>query len=79
MSSDSAPFFAENGRENFRKIIGKANVNEKRVFLTKIRDEERALHICNELVARKRLSIIVLDAVFQLDRTKLTFFYVSHK
>ena len=79
MSSETTPFFAENGRENFRKIIGKATPNEKRIFLTKMRDEERALHICNELVARKRLSIVVLDAVFQMDRTKLTFFYVSHK
>jgi cell fate regulator YaaT (PSP1 superfamily) len=79
MSSNSAPFFSETGRENFRKIVSRATVAEKRLFLVKIRDEDRALHICNELVARKRLPIVVLDATFQVDRTKLTFSYVSHR
>jgi cell fate regulator YaaT (PSP1 superfamily) len=79
MSTESTPFFGENGRENFRKIVGRATPAEKRLFLTKIRDEERALQICLELVSRKRLPITVLDANFQLDRTKLTFLYTSNK
>jgi cell fate regulator YaaT (PSP1 superfamily) len=79
MSSETTPFFGENGRENFRKIIGRATPSEKALFLTKIRDEERALHICNELVARKRLPIVVVEAKFQLDRTKLTFLYMSDR
>jgi cell fate regulator YaaT (PSP1 superfamily) len=79
MSSETTPFFGVNGRENFRKILGRATPTEKSHFLTKIRDEERALHICNELVTRKGLPIVVVEAKFQLDRTKLTFLYMSDR
>jgi cell fate regulator YaaT (PSP1 superfamily) len=76
-SSASRPFFAQNGQPALRKILGRATENEKKYLLMKLRDESRALHICNELAARRKLPILMLDAEFQSDRNKLTFFYVS--
>ena len=79
MSSETTPFFGEGGRENFRKIVGRAAPSDKSLFLSKIREEERALRICNELVTRKKLPIVVVEAKFQSDRTKLTFLYLSDR
>lgn len=78
-SSDDMPFFGPDGRENFRKIIGKATDQERIILMTKIRDEARALHICKELANKRRLPILIVDADFQLDRNKLTFSYTSDR
>lgn len=76
-SSSSLPFFSQNGQPNLRKIVGRANDHEKKYVQMKVRDESRALHICNELAAKRRLPILMLDAEFQTDRNKLTFLYIS--
>jgi cell fate regulator YaaT (PSP1 superfamily) len=60
-----------------KKIVERATENEKKHLLMKLRDETRALQICNELAARRKLPILMLDAEFQNDRNKLTFLYVS--
>ena len=78
-SSNDVPFFGPDGQESFRKIIGKASEQERRILMTKVRDEARALHICNELATRRRLPILIVDAEFQFDRNKLTFSYVSDR
>lgn len=76
-NSSSLPYFTQNGQPTLRKIVARANENEKRYLQMKLRDESRALHICNELAARRKLAILIVDAEFQTDRNKLTFLYVS--
>lgn len=78
-TSDDVPFFGPDGQESFKKIVGRAPEHEKKALMTKLRDEDRALHICNELATRRRLPILIVDAEFQFDRNKLTFSYVSDR
>jgi cell fate regulator YaaT (PSP1 superfamily) len=78
-SSDDVPFFGPDGQESFKKIVSRASEHERKNLMTKLRDEDRALHICNELAARRGLPILIVDAEFQFDRNKLTFSYISDR
>ena len=41
----------------------------------KLRDEERVLEVCRTKVLQRSLPMRVMDAEFQYDRHKLTFFF----
>lgn len=44
----------------------------------KLRDEERVLKVCHTKVLQRSLVMQVIDAEFQYDRHKLTFFFEVH-
>mmetsp|Transcript_16949 Transcript_16949/g.25570 ORF Transcript_16949/g.25570 Transcript_16949/m.25570 type:complete len:410 (+) Transcript_16949:64-1293(+) len=62
-----------------RRVLALASAKEKTFLLSKVEDEWRALDICREFAARRRMKIKVLDAEFQFDRRKLTFLFTAEK
>jgi hypothetical protein len=64
---------------NKKLILRPASRSECNMLLDKHRDELKALSICQTKIRQKRLDEImeVLDAEYQWDRKRLTFFYLS--
>jgi cell fate regulator YaaT (PSP1 superfamily) len=47
--------------------------------MSKLADEEKALQLCQNKVRQKKLPMEVVDAEYQWDRRKLTFYFVAEK
>jgi hypothetical protein len=62
-----------------RRIIAPATEAEKNYLLIKIRDEDRALSVCVDLVNLRQLAITIVDAEFSTDHKKLTFSYLGER
>lgn len=63
-----------------KQILRYAQPNEIQQIINKRNDEEAAVKACTAKVQEKNLSMVVLDAEYQWDRRKLTFFYsASHR
>lgn len=62
-----------------KKILCLATQEEILYSLSKEKDEVAAVELCRALVARRGLSISIVDAEFQCDRKKLTFFFTSDR
>jgi hypothetical protein len=62
-----------------KKILCLATQEEILYSLSKEKDEVAAVELCRALVARRGLSICIVDAEFQCDRKKLTFFFTSDR
>lgn len=62
-----------------KKILCLATQEEIHYSLSKEKDEVAAVELCRALVARRGLSISIVDAEFQCDRKKLTFFFTSDR
>jgi cell fate regulator YaaT (PSP1 superfamily) len=58
-----------------KQILRYAQPNEVQQILAKQQDEEKAVQMCVQKVQEKGLDMSVLDAEYQWDRRKLTFFY----
>ncbi|KAK8798688.1 hypothetical protein WA158_007772 [Blastocystis sp. Blastoise] len=58
-------------------ILNKVEKNQYYLIEKQREDEKKALKYCCELVEKMKLEMIVLDAEFQYDRKKLTFYYQS--
>ncbi|CAM9592899.1 unnamed protein product [Ectocarpus fasciculatus] len=56
-------------------IIRAATEDEVQMVKDKLRDEERVLEVCRTKVLQRSLPMRVMDAEFQYDRHKLTFFF----
>ncbi len=56
-----------------------AQETEVKMLLDKARDETKALGICQAKVRQKKLPMEVVDAEYQWDRRKLTFFFVAEQ
>lgn len=52
-----------------------ALVHQVQMVKDKLRDEERVLEVCRTKVLQRSLPMRVMDAEFQYDRHKLTFFF----
>ncbi|KAJ5079481.1 protein psp1 [Anaeramoeba ignava] len=61
-----------------KPILRKAFNNEIASLSNKIEDEKKALLICINKVAQRDLPMKVLDAEFQFDRKKLTFYFSAN-
>ncbi|CAN0097977.1 unnamed protein product [Pylaiella littoralis] len=57
------------------RIIRAATEDEVQMVKDKLRDEERVLEVCRTKVLQRSLPMRVMDAEFQYDRHKLTFFF----
>lgn len=62
-----------------KKIFGKARNQDIQLLSAKHADEERALDLCRTKARQKKLPMEVIDAEFQWDRRKLTFYFIADK
>jgi cell fate regulator YaaT (PSP1 superfamily) len=64
---------------NPKLIYGKAGTQDAQLLVTKMQDEVKALQLCQNKVRQKKLPMEVVDAEYQWDRRKLTFYFVADK
>ncbi|KII86307.1 hypothetical protein PLICRDRAFT_43902 [Plicaturopsis crispa FD-325 SS-3] len=64
---------------NPKMIYGKAQGQDTQLLATKIQDEVKALQLCQSKVRQKKLPMEVIDAEYQWDRRKLTFYFVAER
>jgi hypothetical protein len=62
-----------------KQIYRKAVTAEVAMLLTKRQDEVKAAMVCQTKTRQKRLPMEVVDAEFQWDRRKLTFYFVAER
>lgn len=60
-----------------KRIYRYAKLDEVNLLLDKARDESKALEICKAKCKQKELPMEVVDAEYQWDRKKLTFFFLA--
>lgn len=64
---------------NPKRIFAKAQAQDIQLLQAKVADEERALELCRTKARQKKLPMEVIDAEFQWDRRKLTFYFIAEK
>ncbi|EIM92052.1 uncharacterized protein STEHIDRAFT_70518 [Stereum hirsutum FP-91666 SS1] len=64
---------------NPKQIYGKASGQDRTMMDQKMQDELKALQLCQQKVRQKKLPMEVVDAEYQWDRRKLTFYFVAEK
>ncbi|TFK47963.1 PSP1-domain-containing protein [Heliocybe sulcata] len=64
---------------NPKRIYGKAQPQDTQLLVTKMQDEVKALQLCQSKVRQKKLPMEVIDAEYQWDRRKLTFYFIAEK
>jgi len=64
---------------NPKMIYGKAGQQDMQLYATKTQDELKALQLCQSKVRAKKLPMEVIDAEYQWDRRKLTFYFIAEK
>ncbi|CAO3637107.1 unnamed protein product [Cunninghamella echinulata] len=62
-----------------KRIYRLATPEEINMLLIKSQDEQRALVICQQKVKQRKLQMEVVDAEYQWDRRKLTFYFEAEK
>lgn len=62
-----------------KKIFAKASPSDTQLLITKRQDEAKALQICIQKVTQRNLPMQVIDAEYQWDRRKLTFYFISEQ
>ncbi|GLB36776.1 putative PSP1-domain-containing protein [Lyophyllum shimeji] len=64
---------------NPKMIYGKAQAQDAQLLVAKMQDELKALQLCQSKVRAKKLPMEVVDAEYQWDRRKLTFYFIAEK
>ncbi|TRM62812.1 PSP1 C-terminal conserved region-domain-containing protein [Schizophyllum amplum] len=64
---------------NPKMMYGKASVQDTQHLQQKLQDEMKALQLCQSKVRAKKLPMEVIDAEYQWDRRKLTFYFIAEK
>ncbi|RDX43956.1 PSP1-domain-containing protein [Lentinus brumalis] len=64
---------------NPKMIYGKAQPRDTQGLAAKLQDEAKALELCRNKVRQRKLPMEVVDAEYQWDRRKLTFYFVAEK
>ncbi|KZT64023.1 PSP1-domain-containing protein [Daedalea quercina L-15889] len=68
------------GKEiNPKRIYGKAQPQDTQLLAAKLQDETKALELCKNKVRQRKLPMEVVDAEYQWDRRKLTFYFIAEK
>lgn len=62
-----------------KSIFRLAETNEITLLMAKGQDEAKALMVCQSKIKQKKLSMQVVDAEYQWDRRKLTFYFIAEK
>ncbi|KAI8344108.1 PSP1 C-terminal conserved region-domain-containing protein [Chlamydoabsidia padenii] len=60
-----------------KRLYRLANSEEKLSLTTKLLDEKKALMVCQAKIKQKELPMQVVDAEYQWDRRKLTFYFLA--
>lgn len=60
-------------------IFRQAKQDEITLLMAKSQDEKKALMVCQSKIKQKKLNMQVIDAEYQWDRRKLTFYFVAEK
>jgi hypothetical protein len=63
------------GQAENKRILRLASVEDKAQLPFKHMEEERALYVCCEKVSQRKLPMAIVDASYQFDRHKLTFYF----
>ncbi|KAJ7611236.1 PSP1 C-terminal conserved region-domain-containing protein [Roridomyces roridus] len=79
-SPPTSPGGAGEGKKEIapKMIYGKAGAGDA-LLVAKMQDEVKALALCQTKVRAKKLPMEVVDAEYQWDRRKLTFYFVAEK
>ncbi|KAF8879965.1 PSP1 C-terminal conserved region-domain-containing protein [Infundibulicybe gibba] len=64
---------------NPKMIYGRAQQQDAQLLISKMQDEVKALQLCQSKVRAKKLPMEVVDAEYQWDRRKLTFYFIAEK
>ncbi|KAF9007870.1 PSP1 C-terminal conserved region-domain-containing protein [Cyathus striatus] len=79
-SASQSPSGQERKKEiNPKMIYSKATHQDTQLLAMKNQDEAKALQLCQSKVRAKKLPMEVVDAEYQWDRRKLTFYFVAEK
>ncbi|CUA73020.1 putative protein PB7E8,02 [Schizosaccharomyces pombe 972h-] [Rhizoctonia solani] len=62
-----------------KRIYGRAGPGDTQLLLSKMQDEVKALQLCQSKIRQKKLPMEVIDAEYQWDRRKLTFYYIADR
>ncbi|KIJ45184.1 hypothetical protein M422DRAFT_30032 [Sphaerobolus stellatus SS14] len=62
-----------------KQIYGKAGSQDTQLLSAKLQDELTALQLCQTKVQKKKLPMEVVDAEYQWDRRRLTFYFIAEK
>ena len=62
-----------------KRIYRQATPDEVSLLLNKEQDEQRALTVCLQKIKNRKLPMEVVDAEFQWDRRKLTFYFIAER
>ncbi|KAI8366481.1 PSP1 C-terminal conserved region-domain-containing protein [Choanephora cucurbitarum] len=62
-----------------KKIYRLATPDEIHTLTTKEQDEQKALQLCLQKIRHRKLNMEIIDAEFQWDRRKLTFYFIADK
>ena len=63
--------------EKYDKIIRIASKSDYQKHLTNLKEADNALKKCRELALKEGLNMMIIDAVFNFDRTQLSFRFLS--
>ncbi|EJD55648.1 PSP1-domain-containing protein [Auricularia subglabra TFB-10046 SS5] len=77
--SPGGPVQSSKREYNPKRIYGKAQPQDTQTLVAKMNDEMKALQLCQTKVKQKKLPMEVVDAEYQWDRRKLTFYFVAEK
>ncbi|KIM39022.1 hypothetical protein M413DRAFT_12353 [Hebeloma cylindrosporum] len=64
---------------NPKMMYKKATQQDLQMLVTKTEDEQKALQLCQTKVRAKKLPMEVIDAEYQWDRRKLTFYFIAER
>ena len=61
----------------YKKVIRLANKNDSKKHLSNLKDAEKAVKKCNELIMKYELDMSIIDASYTFDREQLIFRFLS--
>ena len=70
---------AATGLAENKRIVRLATGEERMRLPIKQLEEERAMMVCREKVQQRRLPMVIVDAEYQYDRHKLTFYFEADR
>ncbi|KAI8615653.1 PSP1 C-terminal conserved region-domain-containing protein [Chytriomyces sp. MP71] len=62
-----------------KRIYGLASGNEIGLLVSKAQDEAKAMAVCQAKIRQRKLPMEIVDAEYQWDRKKLTFYFVAER
>ena len=66
-----------NGKMEYKNVLRIANKNDYKKHISNVRDADKALIRCNELIEQYELDMKIIDASYTFDREQLIFRFVS--